>query len=185
MRKKYLISLTTLFIIIISIVACGNKNKAKTETIYNVRVVHPQDNNSLNTKDYIGIIQGDKNSKLSFQVPGQLKSINVVEGQYVSKGALLATLDATNLKNQVNAAKATLDQALDAFNRLKILYDNGSLPEIKYVEVKTKLSQAQSAYGIAKRNLNNSSLYAPFSGIIGHKAVQVGENVIPSQEVFT
>jgi len=184
MEKKSLISLLTLFILITSITGCANKNEAKTETVYTVKVMHPQNNASLNIKDYVGIIEGNKNSKLSFQLPGKLAYINVKEGQYVRKGTLLAALDVTNLKHQADAAKATLDQANDAFRRLKILYDNGSLPEIKFIDVKTKVSQASSVYAITQRNLEESKLYAPFSGVIGHRAVQVGENIIPSQEVF-
>jgi len=183
--KRFFLPMCSIFIIGNCLCSCNMSKDNKKETIYKVTAIHPLDNTSAESKSYIGILEGNKTSSLSFQVAGQLASMSVQEGQRVSKGALLATLDATNLRSQLNAAQATLEQAEDAYNRLKTLYDNGSLPEIKFIEVKTKVKQAKAAYTIAKRNLKESTLFAPFSGLIGKRNVQVGENVFPGKEVFT
>ncbi|HXK76629.1 MAG TPA: efflux RND transporter periplasmic adaptor subunit [Bacteroidaceae bacterium] len=165
--------------------SCGKKQATKTQTVFPVKAVHPQMDQQLSAHTYIGLLEGNKSSSLSFQVPGQVETILVQEGQKVQKGQLLATLDASTLQHQYDASEATLAQAQDAMRRMQVLYDNGSLPEIKYVEVKTRVQQAKSAFGIAKRNLGESKLYAAFTGIIGSRAVQVGENVLPGQRIFT
>lgn len=183
--KKLCLPLCSIFIIGACLSSCNSSKEEKKETIYKVTAIHPLDNASANSKQYIGLLEGNKTSSLSFQVAGQLLAISVHEGQRVQKGTLLATLDGTNLQSQLNAAKATLEQAEDAYKRLKTLYDNGSLPEIKFIEVKTKVKQADAACTIAQRNLRESKLYAPFSGLIGKQAVQVGENVLPGKEIFT
>ena len=79
------------------------------------------------------------------------------------KGLLLAELDPTSARRTFEAAEAALNQAKDACARLKQLYDAESLPEIKWVEAQTRLRQAEAAFGIAKKNLEDCSLYAPFS----------------------
>ena len=79
----------------------------------------------------------------------------------------------------------SLEQAEDAMKRLQQLYDNKSLPEIKYVEAQTKLEQARSMEEVARKNLDDSRLSAPFGGVIGQRQVETGENVLPGQTVYT
>lgn len=62
---------------------------------------------------------------------------------------------------------------------MKELHDKGSLPDMKWVEVQSKLEQARSMEQIAKRKLDDCRLYAPFSGIIAEKNMEAGENVAP------
>ena len=78
-----------------------------------------------------------------------------------------------------------LSQARDAYDRMKFLHDTNSLPEIQWVEVQSKLSQAQAAYDIARKNLNDCRLYAPVNGTIGQKLVRPGETVMPGQPIVT
>lgn len=58
--------------------------------------------------------------------------------------------------------------------RLRQLYDAESLPQIKWVEAQTRLRQAESAYGIARKNLDDCKLYAPFTGVIGKRQAAAG-----------
>lgn len=90
-------------------------------------------------------------------------------GQQVNAGQLIATLDPTSMQNSYQAAQAVLEQAEDAYRRMKELHDKGSLPDMKWVEVQSKLEQARSMEQIAKRKLDDCRLYAPFSGIIAEK----------------
>lgn len=182
--KRLLLPLCSILIISSYLMSCNSSKEDKKETIYKVIAIHPTNSISANSKQYIGLLEGNKTSSLSFQVAGQIANINVQEGQRIKKGQLLASLNAANLKSQLNAAKATLEQAKDAHKRLKILYDNGSLPEIKFIEIQTKVKQANAAYTIAKKNLKESKLYAPYSGLIGKRTIQIGENVFPGKEVF-
>ena len=122
---------------------------------------------------------------LSFQVMGNVERIFVREGQQVSRGQLLASLEQSVLQDTYDAALASLGQAQDASDRMKILYENKSLPEIKWVEAQSKLQQARSMESIAKKNLEDARLYAPFSGVIGKRNVETGENVQPGKPVFT
>jgi RND family efflux transporter, MFP subunit len=102
----------------------------------------------------------------------------------VQKGKLLATLDKATLQNSYNASLASLKEAQDAYNRMKSLYDNGSLPEMKWVEVQSKLQQAVSMEQISRKSLKDAGLHAPFSGVISSKSIEPGMNVMPGIEVM-
>jgi RND family efflux transporter MFP subunit len=136
-----------------------------------------------NGREFSGTVEEMTGTTLSFPVAGTIQRICVENGQRVQKGELIASLDDTSLRNAYNMAAATLEQAEDAYTRLKQLHDNNSLPEIQWVEVLSKLKQAQSAESISKKNLSDSKLYAPVSGIIASKDVEVGQNVLPGLTV--
>lgn len=128
---------------------------------------------------YVGTIEEETSAALSFPVAGTLARTYADEGQRVQQGQLLAELDPTSARQTFDAAQAALDQAKDACARLKQLYDAESLPEIKWVEAQTRLRQAESAYGIARKNLDDCKLYAPFTGVIGKRQAAAGETVLP------
>lgn len=134
---------------------------------------------------YVGTVTEDYASLLSFAVPGNVAQVYVAAGDRVSKGQLLAELDSQTLQESYRTAVAMLRQAQDGYDRLAKLREKGSLPEIQWVEMETNYEKAKSAEKIAKKNLEDSKLYAPFSGIIGEQAVEVGMNVLPGVRAFT
>ena len=154
-KDSIIYGLMILCIVLISSCTDNKSNKSK-EKIVSVKIeeVHA-DNVSLNS--YIGTSEENISADISFLVSGNIREINVRESEKVKKGQKLASLDITNLNNSNNAAEAAYKQAKDAYDRMKKLYDNGSLPEIKFIEIKTKLEQAQSAYAITKKNLEEGT----------------------------
>jgi len=56
------------------------------------------------------------------------------------------------------------------------MYKNGTLPEIKMVEIETALNEAKSALEIAKKNLDDCKLYATTDGFIGKRSIEPGMN---------
>jgi len=114
-----------------------------------------------------------------------VKRVLVNEGQAVSRGQLIAEMDDTQARNLLNGAEAAMTQANDALERYKMLHDAGSLPEVHWVEIQSKVAQAKSQLEVAKKNLADCRLTAPVSGIIGKKLVGAGETALPSQAVVT
>ncbi|MDR2859512.1 MAG: efflux RND transporter periplasmic adaptor subunit [Mediterranea sp.] len=171
-------------VIAILLTGCnGNRHETETKAIP-VKVQSATIISDTGNREYIGTIEEESSSSLSFQVPGYVERVLVNEGQKVSQGQLLAVLAKGSLENTYQAAQASLKQAEDAFKRLHILYENNSLPEIKHVEVQTGLEQAHSIEKIAKKNLDDCNLYAPFSGIIGKRSIEEGTNVLPGTPAF-
>lgn len=136
-------------------------------------------------RSYVGVIEEEAGASISFGIGGKIEQIHVREGEAVQKGKLLAQLNDASAKDLLDAASATLEQAKDGYVRLKQMYEGESLPEIKMVEINTKLQQAQSTYNIARKNHEDCMLVAPFDGVIGKKILSVGETAIPGQPVFT
>jgi RND family efflux transporter MFP subunit len=165
------------------LVGCGKQTSTTEHTPIEVKVISVKTSELSTGQSFSGTVEESSASTLSFSIGGTVKSLNVSEGQRVGKGTLIATLDATQIQSALDAAAATLEQAQDAHSRLARLHDSNSLPEIQWVEIESKLKQAQSTYNISKKNLSDTHLYAPFSGYIKDKSVEVGHNVMPGSPI--
>ena len=139
----------------------------------------------VNGQSFVGIVEEREATAVSFTGMGVVKRVLVNEGQAVGRGQLIAEMDDTQARNLLSGAEAQMNQANDALERYKMLHDNGSLPEVQWVEIQSKVAQAKSQYEIAKKNLADCRLTAPVSGIIGKKLVGAGETAMPSQAVVT
>lgn len=172
------------FVFVISLIGCAEKQQESATKTIPVKLQSVNITGNTGNREYIGTIEEESSSSLSFQVLGNVEQVLVTEGQKVSKGQLLAVLSKGSAESTYLAAQATLKQAEDAYNRLSILHDNNSLPEIKFVEVQTALAQARSMEKIAKKNLDDCKLYAPFSGVIGSRSIDEGSNIMPGMPAF-
>ena len=140
---------------------------------------------AANQQQYVGIVEEREATAVSFTGMGVVRRVLVSEGQAVSRGQLLAEMDDTQARNLLSGAEAAMAQANDALERYTMLHDAGSLPEVQWVEIQSKVAQAKSQLAVAKKNLADCRLVAPVSGIIGRKYVGAGETAMPSQAVVT
>jgi RND family efflux transporter MFP subunit len=134
---------------------------------------------------YSGSIVPDNTTTVSFAVPGTINSVGVNEGQRVSKGQFLASIDATEYEAALQIANANLDQSEDAFRRFDELYKKGSFPEKDYIDIKTKVAQAQANKKINRKRIADSRLHSPSNGIITVKTAEVGGMAAPGVPAFT
>lgn len=136
-------------------------------------------------KHYVGKVEEDSSTPISFTGMGTVGRVYVEEGQYVAKGQLIAEMDPTQCENTRQAAKAALDQALDAQQRMQVLHESQSISDIDWVNVQTKVRQAQSSLDMAEKAVKDCRLLAPCSGIVGKKQMESGMTALPSQPVCT
>ena len=180
MKKIFLLAMAALLA-----VSCGKKQTEGKEETIRVTVEKATPTNDYSRLPYVGVVEEESSTSVSFTGMAMLKTLTVGEGESVRRGQLLAVIDETQARNALATAKAALDQAQDAYARMKQLHDNQSLPDMKWVEVQSQVSQAQSAYDICKKNLEDCRLYAPVSGVVGTKIMGVGETVLPTEPVLT
>ena len=165
--------------------ACSDKSGQKESPTVKVCTETVRYGNDYRLKPYVGQAEANTSTSVSFPTAGTLGRVYVEEGQAVKAGQLLAEINPTLLQKALQSAEALLSQARDAYNRMKYLHETNSLPEIQWVETQSKLSQAQSAYDIARKNLEDCSLSAPFAGVVGRRQASAGENVLPGVPVMT
>lgn len=176
---------TILWAALLVTAGCSSPQKARTVDPLRVGTLVAQPSADIDAAVYVGSIEEEASAALSFPLAGTVARTYADEGGRVRQGQLLAELDPASARQTFDAAEASLDQARDACKRLQQLYDAESLPEIKWVEAQTRLRQAESMYEIAKKNLSDCSLYAPFTGVVGKRHVSAGETALPGVPVLT
>ena len=172
-----------LSVIVLSSCTSKKEQLAKAPTRVETEVVSTTMN--ANGQSYVGIIEECEATAVSFTGMGVVKRMLVNEGQAVSRGQLIAEMDDTQARNLLSGAEAQMTQANDALARYKMLHDAGSLPEVQWVEIQSKVAQAKSQLEVAKKNLADCRLVAPVSGIVGKRLVGAGETALPSQAVVS
>ncbi len=100
-----------------------------------------------------GTIEAERSAALSFGVPGTIQEVRAADGARVVRGRVLARLDARTFQDAVGIAGLEVERAEDAARRLEPMHRNGTIPDIKWVEVDTGQRQARLALSMAKKSL--------------------------------
>lgn len=131
-----------------------------------------------------GVVRPVSEQTLSFKVPGFLKSVRVQEGQYVTKGQLLASLELEEIDAQVAKAKAMLKDAQRKLDRLTKLESQQLASNEQIRQAKTHVDIAQSELTIASFNRKYAQIHAPANGRILSRHIEINELVITGQPIF-
>lgn len=138
-----------------------------------------------------GSTQALHQAELGPKMSGVLAAVTVEEGDKVRKGQPLFRLEATNAALAVRQQQAGLAQARVAHNqaeleyhRTKSLFDQGAVSpavwdqaRLGYERAQVAVQQAQVAVSSAQTTLGDTTVYAPFAGVVASKRKSTGETV--------
>ena len=175
----------TFLAVLLFATACSSRQPLRTVEPLRVGTIVAEPSDDAVSAVYVGTVAARRSVALSFPLGGTLAAVHTDEGRRVRKGDLLAELDPASARQTYEAARAALEQAQDAYARMEQLHDAQSLPEIKWIEIRTRLRQAESACELARKNLDDCRLLAPFDGVVGKRPGEVGETVLPGAAVLT
>lgn len=132
-----------------------------------------------------GNIEGQKTVNMGFLVAGKINYIAVAEGQLVNKGQLLSSLEPTNYAIGKEVADAQVQQVQDEYNRLKIMFERKSISESDFAKVENNLQLVKAQRKLQQKNLSDTKLYSPISGVLVKKNTEVGEIIGNGTQLFT
>ncbi len=131
-----------------------------------------------------GRLSTSQELKLSFKTGGIILEFRVNEGQSVNQGELLASLDLSEIKPQVEQAREAFEKAERDYARAVNLYDDSVATLEQLQNAKTMLQISGSNYDIASFNLRHSSITAPSKGRILKKLMEENEMAGPGYPVL-
>jgi membrane fusion protein (multidrug efflux system) len=180
--KIYFMKCSPLLFAVLVFTACvGNKEVPQSDAEH-VIPIETQVVSVQSFKDEIslsGNIEGKKTVKLSFMVPGKIDYISSKEGETVKQGQLLSKLESINYTIAKQLSDVAVNLAKDEFDRLSILYKKGSLSESDYTKSGLSLQQAQLQQRLEEKNVADTRLNSPITGVLLSKHAEVGE-VVPA-----
>ena len=143
--------------------------KVKVMTVGRTRTV------SRNT--YMGEAVTEREATLTAPFPGSLQSLNAGKGSVVRKGEVLATLSSQQVESAYSIAKADLDQARDAMERVCKVYESGGITQVQMMDIQTKLDKAEATMSSAEKAVADCSVKAPYNGVVSEIYPSVGEDL--------
>ena len=102
-------------------------------------------------------------------------------GESVDKGQILATIDDGGLKQQLSQLQITYNLAKTTYERQERLWGQKIGSEIQYLESKSMFEAQSKAIEQLTKQLNKTTIKAPFAGIIDNVIVKKGEVVYPGR----
>lgn len=133
-------------------------------------------------------LQGNVDTKQNIviypETQGILNKVYVKEGEKVTKGQLLATIDDGGLSQQLAQLEIQTDLAKTTFERQKRLWDQKIGSEIQYLQAKSSYESQLEAVKQLKNQLAKNSLRAQFSGIVDDVMIEQGSVVAPQSPVI-
>ena len=192
MKKKVIyIGGAIIAIVAIFLIIRGSSNSKVTFAIETGKVGK---GNISNTVTATGKIEAIKTVEVGTQVSGVIDKIFVDFNSLVKKGQLLAKLDETPLRAQLEQSQSAVDNSeaeltyqKATYDRFKVLYDKKLIAQAdydlalyNYNKAQFDLSNSKSVYDKSKINLDYASIYSPIDGIILDRAVDEGQTVAAS-----
>jgi len=197
MTKQALKIILWLVFILITITACKEKPEI-VEEVRAIKTITVSEPATSQIRKFSGIVHAVDSSNLSFEVSGQVETVNVDIGDRVKKGQVLAVLDKEPYRLDVDGAQAELVKAKanvvntkEEYDRQKRVYDQGAgakgrvdLAEYNYKAAQSVVDYQIARLNLAKRNLRKTTLKAPYNGSIAWRSVNPHEEVQTGQKVF-
>jgi RND family efflux transporter MFP subunit len=151
----------------------------------------PAPEEALLAQVFTGTTEAHRRSVIAPSFGAIVKKVFVREGDFVKKGDPLVKLDTSDMalaKKQasaaIEAAQANHDLSTLDWDRMKPLFESGSIPKSQWdmIDAKLKaakagLAQAKVAMDSANKQLGDSTIRAPYAGLIVKKMVSEGERV--------
>jgi RND family efflux transporter MFP subunit len=157
--------------------------------------------------DASGYIVARRRATVSSKVTGKVVEVRLEEGQRVEAGEIIARLDDSNWRAalaqsnaQLQQAQTNLASAQSAFDDAKPIFERNQQQKAAAVIsaqnfdeahaqfnvarnnlliAQSALDAARAGVAVAQRNLDDTVIRAPFSGVVTEKAAQPGEMVSP------
>ncbi|PCJ63501.1 MAG: efflux transporter periplasmic adaptor subunit [Bacteroidetes bacterium] len=124
-----------------------------------------------------GLVESDKNVLVSPEVPAKLMKIYVREGQRVSKGQVIASLDGSTASSQIAELEGALSLARTNFEKQQRLWKQKIGSEMQFLQAKNQYENLQNSITTARTQLGKYSLRAPISGTVDEIMANEGELV--------
>jgi len=180
----------TLLGILLLVTACGEKQEEQVEQpLRPVRTIVASATDGITGRDFPGIVIAENKADLSFRVPGKLIELLIKEGSKVKQGQILARLDQTDFKIELEARQANYSKAKANFSRSAKILEAGAGSQRDLDQTKATYSTAAAQLKAAKQNLIYTEIKSPFDGnitktyIANYEEVQAKERIATLQDL--
>ena len=129
-------------------------------------------------------LKSRKNVVILSEFQGALKNFFVREGQLVKKGELLAEINDSGLKEQLDQMLIQANYTKDNFDRIKRLWEKNIGSEMQFLKAKSDFETNNKMVEQIRDQLSKTKIYAPFDGEIDEIISNLGSNLVPGSSIL-
>ncbi|MGO2012010.1 MAG: efflux RND transporter periplasmic adaptor subunit [Pseudoalteromonas sp.] len=172
--------------LMLTLLACKEQpsKEAEQQDVRPVKLFEIGSDSDVSIRSFPAEVVANQGSYIAFRVSGELIKFPALAGQHVEKNQLLAKLDPEDFQLQYDERKARFELANSQLKRIQKLYNKSITSQSELDQALANKQVAESALKIAKTNLNNSELRAPFSGTVAKVFVKNFESVQAKQDIL-
>ncbi len=130
----------------------------------------------------IGELESISYAFISSEINGQIVSVNVLEGEHVKKGQLLAKLNTAIIENTINEVKTQLTLAKTIYDKQAILWNKNIGSEQQYLVAKNNFENLKNKLKTMAAQYNMAIIKSPIDGIVDKILLKKGEMASPGIE---
>jgi membrane fusion protein (multidrug efflux system) len=127
------------------------------------------------TLSLVGTLAANEMVEIKSETDGTVEKILFDEGVAVKAGDLLIQLDESKLAASVAEAEANFNLSRTTYERNQQLLRDKLVSQQQYDEAASVLEVNRASLVLKKRQLKDTRIYAPFSGIMGGRVVSPGQ----------
>lgn len=139
-----------------------------------VNVMSPKSSSADNLLRLPGTLQGFTEAPIYARTSGYVSHWYKDIGDQVKQGDVLAQIDAPEVVQQLNEAKANLQLAQVTFERWDALQKRDAVSHQEYEEKKNALATATATVKRLQEQVGYSRIVAPFSGAVTRRNIDIG-----------
>jgi len=131
-----------------------------------------------------GKIDGNENIGVSPRQPGVVTKILVKEGDHVTRGQLLAELDAEVLQRTYEELNTQLVYVTDLYERQKALWDQQIGSEMQYLTAKNNKESLENKIKTLEDQIKMANITSPIDGTVEEIPIKVGQMASAGMTAF-
>jgi membrane fusion protein (multidrug efflux system) len=133
----------------------------------------------------VASIAANESIEVKSEVDGRVEQINFQEGQRVEEGQLLIKLDERKLAAAVAEAEANFELAKANRDRSQAMMENKTIAQQEFDQALSTYQMRKAFLELARQQLQDSSIHAPFHGLAGARLVSPGQVISKSTPLTT
>jgi membrane fusion protein (multidrug efflux system) len=149
-----------------------------------VEIALPARKELLATYSGTATLEAEGDAEVISKVQGEVQKLLVEEGDRVSAGQLLATLDGRQLRLEATQAAAELAKLERDYKRQVELNQKGLVAAGTFESLRYDLESLRARHELAVLQLSYTEIRAPFAGIVATRNIKLGQTVQPNTALF-
>ncbi len=137
------------------------------------------------TIESLGTAIANESVTITAQVTETVKAINFEDGDSVVKGEVLVQLNDAEERARIEELKANIAEAKRQYTRIVDLRQSNATSEQLLDEQQARVKALEAQLDIAIAQRDDLRISAPFSGLLGNRAISVGSLVQPGNTITT